>query len=140
MKFEEFIGMFDNYNGTTKVNDNNLNCIIKGKTWDIAHMENLHNMEVVAFGFYDNELCVRVKEPTTENKISWDRLSELATDAIYGMFEAEPYDAVEFCREKDLSETEIEYLIADCHKKYFKDEETENDDYEVFHYRDAYGL
>lgn len=62
--------------------------------------------------------------------ITWDRLSEIATDAIYGMFEAEPYDAVEFCREKDLSETEIEYLIADCHKKYFKDEDDCDEDYE----------
>lgn len=60
MKFEEFIGMFDNYNGTTKVNDNDLNCIAKGNTWDIAHEEFLLDLEVVAFGFYDDELCVRV--------------------------------------------------------------------------------
>ena len=63
-----------------------------------------------------------------KREISWDRLSDLATDAIYGMFEAEPYDAVEFCKEKDLSETEIEYLIADCHKKYFNDKDDIDDE------------
>ena len=71
----------------------------------------------------DRETNYLLPTPTEKIKreISWERLSDLATDAIYGMFEAEPYDAVEFCREKDLSETEIEYLIADCHKKYFND-------------------
>ena len=55
--------------------------------------------------------------------ISWDRLSELATELLYGSFEAEPYETVEFCREHDLSETEISYLVADCHKKYFEEKE-----------------
>ena len=41
--------MFDNWNGTTK-----------GNTWDITHEEFLLDLEVVAFGFYDDELCVRV--------------------------------------------------------------------------------
>ena len=77
----------------------------------------------------DRETNYLLPTPTEKIKreISWERLSDLATDAIYGMFEAEPYDAVEFCREKDLSETEIEYLIADCHKKYFNDEDNDDD-------------
>lgn len=59
-------------------------------------------------------------------KISIIRLSELATESIYGMFEAEPYEAAEFCRERDLSETEIDYLVSEEHKKYFDDDESED--------------
>lgn len=78
----------------------------------------------------DRETDYLLETPSEKIKmeISWDRLSDLATDAIYGMFEAEPYDAVEFCKEKDLSETEIEYLISDCHRKYFNEEDSNDDD------------
>lgn len=74
MKLKEFINMYDNWNGTTKVNDDNLDTIVIGRTMDIMEcMENfnpttkvknyaeLFEMEVVSFGFYDDELCVRVK-------------------------------------------------------------------------------
>ena len=37
--------MFDNWNGTTVVNDDNLKCIVKGKTFDIAERKDLCNME-----------------------------------------------------------------------------------------------
>ena len=69
MQLKEFIDMFDNHNGITVVNDSDLNCIAKGKTSDIAERTDLHNKEVVAFGFYDNELCVRVltEKPFTCN-------------------------------------------------------------------------
>ena len=71
MKLREFLSMYDNWNGTTKVNDNNLDTIVMGHTLKIMegvlalngveNYEKLFEMEVVAFGFYDNELCVRVK-------------------------------------------------------------------------------
>lgn len=62
MNFKDFMEMYDNWNGITVVNDNNLNMIVKGKTIDVMdNHNNLFEMEVVAFGFYDNELCVRVK-------------------------------------------------------------------------------
>lgn len=68
MKFKEFMEMYDNWNGNTKVNDNNLNPIVEGSTESIMNRlrtdllgVNLFEMEVVAFGFYDNTLCVRVK-------------------------------------------------------------------------------
>ena len=65
MRFKEFMNLFDNWNGITKVNDDKLQCIVKGNTYDVvAEREDLHNMVVVAFGFYDNELCVRVREET----------------------------------------------------------------------------
>lgn len=74
MKFKQFMDMYDNWNGITKVNDNNLDIIVIGRTLDIMEcMENfnpmtkvnnyaeLFEMKVVSFGFYDDELCVRVK-------------------------------------------------------------------------------
>ena len=62
MKFKDFIYMYDNWNGVLCVNDNNLDLIVKGNTYKIITThENLHKKQVVAFGFYDNELCVRVK-------------------------------------------------------------------------------
>lgn len=74
MTFKQFMEMYDNWNETTKVNDDNLDTIVHGATIDImeciepihelSKVENynaLFEMEVVAFGFYDDELCVRLK-------------------------------------------------------------------------------
>lgn len=74
MKLIDFMELYDNWNGITKVNDDNLNTIVIGRTLDIVEcMENfnpmttvknyreLFEMEVVAFGFYDDEFCVRVR-------------------------------------------------------------------------------
>ena len=74
MKFKDFMDMYDNWNGITKVNDNNLDTIVKERTMDIMDCvepfnpftkvesyEKLFEMEVVAFGFYDDEFCVRVR-------------------------------------------------------------------------------
>lgn len=71
MKFKQFMEMYDNWNGTTKVNDDNLDTIVIGHTLKIMeciptlngveNYEKLFEMEVVSFGFYDDELCVRVR-------------------------------------------------------------------------------
>lgn len=74
MKFKQFMDMYDNWNGITKVNDNNLDIIVIGRTLDIMecmgnfnpmtkvnNYAELFEMKVVSFGFYDDELCVRVK-------------------------------------------------------------------------------
>lgn len=71
MKFRQFMEMYDNWNGTTKVNDDNLDTIVIGHTLEIMEcipmvngVENynqLFEMEVVSFGFYNDELCVRVR-------------------------------------------------------------------------------
>lgn len=61
MKLREFLDMYDNWNGIICVNDDNLNCIIKGNPYVVLSHKNLYEMEVVSFGFYDNELCVRVR-------------------------------------------------------------------------------
>lgn len=59
MKLKDFLTRYD-WTGTVCINDDNLNCITKGNFWNLK-LHELGDREVVAFGFYDNELCVRVK-------------------------------------------------------------------------------
>ena len=62
MKFEDFLEMFDDWNRTVVVNDNNLDRILSDKgylVWE-NHKE-LFDREVVSFGFYNNKLCIRIK-------------------------------------------------------------------------------
>ena len=62
MKLYKFINMFDNWNIDTVVNDNELKVIVAGNTYAIMEKRrDLYNKEVVAFGFYDGQLTVRVK-------------------------------------------------------------------------------
>ena len=62
MKFKKFLELYDNWNGITTVNDNNSKLIVRDSTLTIFETrKDLHEKEVVAFGFYDNELFVRVK-------------------------------------------------------------------------------
>ena len=66
MKFKELLDMYDNWNGTIVVNDYDLDRIVKAKTSDIGFNETdvdysyLYDEDVVSFGFYDNEFCVRL--------------------------------------------------------------------------------
>ena len=60
MKLRELLDMYDNWNGITVINDDNLEPIVKGETSMIAKDEIFMGCEVVAFGFYDNEFCVRI--------------------------------------------------------------------------------
>lgn len=62
MKFKEFMEMYDNWNGTTRVNDYNLNTIVEDRTVDIMDTrKDLFDKEVIAFRFYNNIFCVRVR-------------------------------------------------------------------------------
>lgn len=74
MRFKQFMDMYDNWNGTTRVTDDSFELVVKGNTVDIMESlvqfgnrtkvegyNELFDMEVIAFGFYDNELRVRVK-------------------------------------------------------------------------------
>ena len=62
MRFKDFMDMYDNWNGVTVVNDDNLVMIAKGATVLIVDERcGLWDREVVSFGFYDNEFCVRVR-------------------------------------------------------------------------------
>lgn len=62
MNFKKFMDMYDNWNGFTRVNDNKLKVIIEEKTHVIMDTrEDLFNKKVIAFGFYDGVMTVRVK-------------------------------------------------------------------------------
>lgn len=68
MKLGVFLDMYDDWNGTLCLNDNDddLHLIVKGPTVDIIENSStvkelgLLDADVVCFGFYDNELCVRL--------------------------------------------------------------------------------
>lgn len=60
MKLKDLLVLYDG-SGTICINDDNLNCICKGNIWN-AKLYDFEHCEVVTFGFYDNELCVRVRE------------------------------------------------------------------------------
>lgn len=61
MKFKDFMNMYDDWNGKTVVNNDDLTLLVKGLTLDIVEDNCWSDMEVVSFGFYDSELCVRVR-------------------------------------------------------------------------------
>jgi AAA+ superfamily predicted ATPase len=71
MKFKQFMDLYDNWNGRLVVNSDYLHPIVIDVAYKIMDCipslagvksyEKLFDMEVVAFGFYDDELCVRVK-------------------------------------------------------------------------------
>ena len=60
MKLRELLDMYDNWNGITVINDDNPEPIVKEETSVIVEDERFTNCEVVAFGVYDNEFCVRI--------------------------------------------------------------------------------
>lgn len=69
MKFKEFMNMYDDWNGILKVNNDNLDYIVKDKAFVIMeNRQDLYEREVVSFGFYDGELCVRVKQINLEGR------------------------------------------------------------------------
>ena len=64
MKFADFMDLYDNWNGITRVNDDELNPIVEMNTdelMDLRENQNIFEKEVVAFGFYDGVLTVRIK-------------------------------------------------------------------------------
>ena len=61
MKLRDCVDLYDNRNGKMNVNDDNLKPIVKDKDEAALSHGNVYEKEVVAFGFYDNELCVRVR-------------------------------------------------------------------------------
>lgn len=62
MKLKAFMEMYCDWNRTVVINDDDLEQIAKGIAVNVMdERKDLWNMEVVCFGFYDNELCVRVR-------------------------------------------------------------------------------
>ena len=61
MKLRDFVDLYDNWNGIGGLNDDKLDTVVKGEVEVALSYGNVNEKEVVAFGFYDNELCVRVR-------------------------------------------------------------------------------
>lgn len=62
MKLREFLNMYDNWNTMVCVNNDNLDLIVHGKPEIVLSYKDTYQKEVVSFDFYDNELCIRVKD------------------------------------------------------------------------------
>lgn len=61
MKFYDFMKMYDDWNGITRVNDANLKTIVEEKTYVIMDTRaDLWSRKVIAFGFYEGVMTVRV--------------------------------------------------------------------------------
>lgn len=60
MTVRSILEMYDNWNTTVIVNDNNLREIARGKGYEIYDNTDLVNLPVSSFGFYDDEFCIRV--------------------------------------------------------------------------------
>lgn len=63
MILKDLLEMYDNWNGETRVNDDELNTIVQMRTYRLYDTrKDLLSHEVVAFGFYDDLFTVRVKD------------------------------------------------------------------------------
>ena len=62
MTLKEFVELHDDGNRTLCINDKNLKKVWSGKIIDFQNCKwkPIINAEVMAFGFYDNELTVRI--------------------------------------------------------------------------------
>jgi hypothetical protein len=78
----------------------------------------------------DREIDSLLETPTEniKNKITWDRLSEIATQALHGLIEDDYDSAMEYFRDTiDLTDEEREYFGVPTESE---DEEEEDEDFE----------
>lgn len=66
MKVVELMRLFDSWNKFLIISDDDLNHILDGKkvfeVYDkMEKYKDILNKEVVSFGFYDDDFCIRVK-------------------------------------------------------------------------------
>lgn len=63
MPVRELLDLYDNWNTKLVINNDNLNPLHKGFIDGFMMRESeLLDYKVVAFGFYDDELCIRVAQ------------------------------------------------------------------------------
>lgn len=61
MSFKEFMDLYDNWNGHIRINDKDLNEVIEDAALTIMDSrKDLYDKTVMAFGFYDDILTVRL--------------------------------------------------------------------------------
>lgn len=62
LSLKQFLELYDDWNRITRVNDNELHPIVEDVMVNIyENRTDLLNMKVVAFGFYDGVMTVRIK-------------------------------------------------------------------------------
>lgn len=67
IKLRDVLDLFDDWNGTIRVNDDSLNTIMEIPTKEFGfkdgkfHDELILESEIVSFGFYDEVFAVRIK-------------------------------------------------------------------------------
>lgn len=72
MSLIDFLNMYDNWNGLLTINDDELmetvgdtalySKWVISKFVDVKRNDPIMEAKVIAFGFYDGELCIRVKQ------------------------------------------------------------------------------
>ena len=67
MRVIELMCLFDNWNKFLVISDDNLNHILDGeKVFEVydkkEKYKDILNKDVVSFGFYDDDFCIRVKQ------------------------------------------------------------------------------
>ena len=66
-----------------------------------------------------------MENKNVKERITWDRLSEIATQCLHALYEAEPIEAMEYFRDTlDLTEEEREYFEVPTETEEEDDEET----------------
>ena len=61
MKLKELLEYFDCSSNVICISDNDLSILYTGKVFSPKH-DVYNNYKVISFGFYDNQLCVRISE------------------------------------------------------------------------------
>lgn len=65
MRLRDLLDTYDNWDNNIVINNDNLEPILKGRVmnlYDDGKMDDLLDWDVVAFGFYDDEIAVRIRE------------------------------------------------------------------------------
>lgn len=68
INFEQFMNLWDDWNGDIRINDFHLHTVIECRIIDLMWEDSQHysvlkrirNKEVISFGHYDGKLCVRL--------------------------------------------------------------------------------
>lgn len=65
MRLRDLLDAYDNWDNDIVINNDNLEPILKGRVMDLyndGELDDFLDWDVVAFGFYDREITVRIRE------------------------------------------------------------------------------
>ena len=85
MNFKQFMNMYESLEVVVRGNTVDvMECLVPiRKRANVESYDELFNMEVVSFGFYDNELCVRVRHSIQQSfKKFCKKISENSENSI----------------------------------------------------------